>query len=1683
MTTFVSYPTQTGGQTVYTFPFPYVYPADVKCFIDGADVDPDDYTVGEGDVTFDTAPTGDLVIRRLTTLDAKVSEYAPSSPIKSRDLNVQNNQFWFSLQEIWEQGIGGLAGTLVTPGEGITVTDINNLLDQAVIDSPVVDQLLNDTQVNSQAIIDETQARLAAVAAETQARIDAINAEAAARQQALTDEQAARISALNGIQLQLDADVANLTALAADLDAEVASRIADVQALNDALTQEVADRINSAQTNANNLIQEILNRQNADQTLQSNVDAVVALSNQNAALVATEELARVTGDDILASQLNVVSAAANRVRTFYQAVEPTTGMEEGDLWFDTDDGNKAYRFDGVAWLPTDDTRIADALAQIAVETTARVTGDNALASQITSLTAQVGTNSADIIAVNEAVTSESSARATAISGLQTQVNGNAASIATNSTAISNETSARATAISALQTQVDNNAASITSEINARTTADTAFTSSLNALTARVGTNEADILTVNEAVTTESSARATAISGLQTQVNNNAASITSNATAISTEVSARTSQFNALQAEVDGNEAAILSEITARTNADIAIASDVSALTTRVGTAEADIVTNATAISTESSARATAISGLQTQVDSNEAAILSEQTARSTADSALASDITGLTTRVGTAETNIISNATAISTANSANATQFNSVNARIDTSELAELRGEDFTLTAERPTLWSHSVSYADMDTFGDPSASFGPYNALPAWQRSDKAYIGPRYGIPVAPGDRIKLRWRVEVLGNGTQGGSTFQSGAYGYSDPTTFSVGIPFGSDKLTVADGVTFVEHEATIPAGTYFIRPYLYVNKVEPEDAPVAVSTFAIANITREYDIEASVINESTARANGDSALASDVSGLQTRMGDAEADILTNQTAISNETSARATEVSALQTQINGNNAAIVSEANARSGADSALASDISGLTTRMTSAEAGVATNTSAISTESSARASAVSVINARYTTDAEALIASGNFSATFENDSFWGSSVSTDPDARFPPISSYYVEAEGQTVWQTTLQTYPATVSPFRVEPGDRIRIRWRGRVVDDGTQSGGTVGSYAYAFDADRVYIGGLVLVSQAKKTVADGSFSLETIYEVPAGTYYLWPYAYANLISGEDSLTRYFSLSVANENAAKAVEADVEAQIVSEASTRSSADSAIASDISTLTTRVGDAEASITNNATAISTATTARTTIVNEIKAARRGQGLGSNDFTVTAWEEDAWQANAISGTDAFAEFGIGIGSFTDTIYGRAWQLSSIGFLVPPTIAVNPGDTVRLAFRASVTVDGAGGAMSLATGIYGYNETGGAGPAVSWPGASITTADKLYEHAITVTVPAGVHFIRPYCYVNGVSGQTSTGNIHAFTFKNLTELSGVEASLTEVRDVLVDGNGDINAFYTLRTDVNGNIAGFGLSNDGTTSEFAILADKFLIARPGVGAAVPTFLVNGNGDVLLSGSVSAQSFKATKAGSSKSLILEEGGDYLMWYGASGEASPAKANADIALGSDGLMYVGGSALGSLATRSSVTSGAPVTSTADFTPAATRITEELVGLTTVALEAGSSVDIAADFGVAELFGITPNCVLINSSGTNLDIFLRLYRDYDGTKGTRTMLEENAVQLGMVTGITTTSTGLVNALFRYTDSAHGGGAHDYCIRIESERSDNQNPQSISMDWRNIKRSITYLERKA
>jgi hypothetical protein len=77
------------------------------------------------------------------------------------------------------------------------------------------------------------------------------------------------------------------------------------------------------------------------------------------------------------------SFASSGATFFFQATAPTTGMAVNDVWVDTDDANKTYRWTGTVWAAFSDTRIVDALTAAAG---AQATADGKIKTYISTTT-------------------------------------------------------------------------------------------------------------------------------------------------------------------------------------------------------------------------------------------------------------------------------------------------------------------------------------------------------------------------------------------------------------------------------------------------------------------------------------------------------------------------------------------------------------------------------------------------------------------------------------------------------------------------------------------------------------------------------------------------------------------------------------------------------------------------------------------------------------------------------------------------------------------------------------------------------------------------------------------------------------------------------------------------------------------------------------------------------------------------------------------------------------------------------------------------------------------------------------------------------------------------------------------------------------------------------------------------
>lgn len=174
------------------------------------------------------------------------------------------------------------------------------------------------------------------------------------------------------------------------------------------LEATVSDDISAA------LTVEQLARASADSALAAQITSLEATVNDDiSAALTVEQLARANADSALSSQITTVSAASSAAQTtaegkgkvLYQTATPAVADRlSQNLWVDTTGGaNTPKRWNGSAWVAVTDKVATDAASAAATnaaaltsEQTARANADSALASQITTLSSNTGSQFASV---------------------------------------------------------------------------------------------------------------------------------------------------------------------------------------------------------------------------------------------------------------------------------------------------------------------------------------------------------------------------------------------------------------------------------------------------------------------------------------------------------------------------------------------------------------------------------------------------------------------------------------------------------------------------------------------------------------------------------------------------------------------------------------------------------------------------------------------------------------------------------------------------------------------------------------------------------------------------------------------------------------------------------------------------------------------------------------------------------------------------------------------------------------------------------------------------------------------------------------------------------------------------------------------------------------------------------------
>jgi hypothetical protein len=435
---------------------------------------------------------------------------------------------------------------------------------------------------------------------------------------------------------------------------------------------------------------------------------------------------------------------------------------------------------------------------------------------------------------------------------------------------------------------------------------------LNEATAREAGLAAEATARSAAISAEATARQTAITAESlARIAGISAEAQARNTALVAEASARQADF---EQEVIDRTAAIAVETTARTNALLAEAS------ARTAAIQTEQTARQTADTSLSSSITTLTASLDTEVDTLTAAIQSEATTRASGDSANASSISTLAARV-----NNVKDKDGVATNKTLEATLVDNKQAQVDADSAlsTSISSLTSTVTGNYSTLNAAIVSEASTRASSD-SAIASDLSSLSTTVTNNYSTLNSAISSESsarASGDSAEASARQSLAAQ--------IRGSYNGTDITQLTTGLLY-SERVARAT-----------------------------EDAALStrIDTIVAASSGDFQDLFAAISQEETARIAADTANATSISTLTTRLDNVkdkngnvtnkslEATIVDDRQARVDADTAITSSVSALQSTVTGNyntlNAAITSEAATRASADTANATSITGLTARLT----------------------------------------------------------------------------------------------------------------------------------------------------------------------------------------------------------------------------------------------------------------------------------------------------------------------------------------------------------------------------------------------------------------------------------------------------------------------------------------------------------------------------------------------------------------------------------------------------------------------------------------------------------------------------------------------------------------------------------------------------------------------
>ena len=491
-----------------------------------------------------------------------------------------------------------------------------------VAERNITDNLITDAKISAKADVDAANLRVDGVIHDLTLFETGVNSQISE----LTD---AKVSINQRIDTVISRVAGNESAIINEQTARADSISALASELN-AVIAQTNDNVTAA------VLSEASARTTADSAISQSVDQLTARVSGNEAAIVAEQNARANAVSAEASERNTLAV---QLRGNYTGTDLSL-VPSGLIY-----SERSARIDQDQALAQEitvlDAKIGNAEAAIVTEKTARATADEAEATNRNALTVKLfGTTDYNGLTTSTISSGflydQQQARVTAENAIVSSVTQLSADVANNSAAILTEQTARADAVSALTTslnvisaKVDGNQAAILSEVTARTSADSAITTTVDQLTSRVGSAEAAIIAEQNARISGDTIEATERNTLAVQLRGNYTGtdttqlttglIFSERTARIDQGVALTNQINLVSAQVTATNAALISEQTARASADAAEATNRQAISVKLfGTSDINTVTTATLTSgflyDQQQARVTAENAIVSRVD-------------------------------------------------------------------------------------------------------------------------------------------------------------------------------------------------------------------------------------------------------------------------------------------------------------------------------------------------------------------------------------------------------------------------------------------------------------------------------------------------------------------------------------------------------------------------------------------------------------------------------------------------------------------------------------------------------------------------------------------------------------------------------------------------------------------------------------------------------------------------------------------------------------------------------------------------------------------------------------------------------------------------------------------------------------------------------------------------------------